>query len=449
MSIKLVNQNGLKRDFSITIPKDSIIAKKTARLADIAKNAKLQGFRPGKIPAPVIEQRFGDEAFSHALDSLIQASINNLYETQKIRPAVQPKVELANPSAAQVTANSDIQDIELKVSLEILPSITLNDFSKISIEKPVAEVVSEKIDDAILKIAKRIRQPQPVKDRAAAMGDVLVIDFDGSVDGKKHEGMKAENHRLELGTKSFIDTFEEQLVGTKINDKKSVKVKFPAHYHAPDLEGKDAVFEVSVKEILEHSPVDLNDDLGKELGFPGIDKLREKISDDMKADYDRMSRLVAKRSLMDQLAEEYIFDIPESLLSSEFSGIWKQVEESKKNNNLPKEDLNKSDEELRKEYTDIANRRIRLGLLLSEVATQNHIGVSQEELRSALMAEVRRYPGQEQTAIDYYTKTQGALERLKAPVLEEKVIDFVLEKVNLNNKAVSLDELIKLVEEEE
>ncbi|MCL2473823.1 MAG: trigger factor [Alphaproteobacteria bacterium] len=447
MSIKLVNQNGLKRDFSVTILKNSIIAKKTARLAEIAKKAKIQGFRPGKIPAPIIEQRFGDEAFSHALDSLIQSSISELYETQKIRPAMQPKVELADANAVQDTA--DIKDIEIKVSLEILPSVTVNDFSKISIEKPVAEVASDKIDDAISKIAKRMRKPEPVKDnRTAVMGDILVIDFDGSVNGEKHEGMKAENHRLELGTKSFIDTFEDQLVGTKAGDKKSVKVKFPDKYHAPDLEGKDAVFEVSVKKILEHAPVELNDALGKELGFPSIDKLREKISDDMKADYNRMSRLVAKRSLMDELAKEYVFDIPECLLNSEFSGIWRQVEESMKNNSLPAEDTGKSEKELRKEYTDIADRRIRLGLLLAEVARQNKIEVTPEELRSVLMNEVRRFPGQEQRVIDYYTKTQGALERLKTPALEEKVIDFILEKVDLKNKTVSFDELVKLTEEE-
>ncbi|MDD4617502.1 MAG: trigger factor, partial [Alphaproteobacteria bacterium] len=280
------------------------------------------------------------------------------------------------------------------------------------------------------------------------MGDVIVIDFDGSVDGEKRPGMKGENHELELGTKSFIDTFEDQLVGAKTGDKKQINVTFPGDYHAQDLAGKKAVFDVEVKELRQHKPVEFTDELAKELGLPGIDKLRERIKDDLDANYKSVSRSAIKRELMDKLAESYSFPVPASLLDIEFKQIWKQVEDAKAKNDLPEEDKKKTDEELRKEYRGIAERRIRLGLLLAQVAQDNKIGVTNQELSNALMAEARRYPGQEKAVFDYYTKTQGAIERIRAPLLEEKVVDFIIGKAKVTDKKMSADELMKTLEEE-
>ena len=260
--------------------------------------------------------------------------------------------------------------------------------------------------------------------------------------------MKGAGHKLELGSKSFIEGFEEQLVGIKAGDKKKINVTFPEQYHAADLAGKKAVFDVEVKELRQPRTVVLNDELAKEMGFPSLDKLRERVSDDIGADYTRISRSVIKRALMDKLADAYTFEVPQSLLAAEFEGIWKQVEEAKTRGDLPEEDKKKTDQDLRDEYHKIAERRIRLGLLLAEVATLNKIDITSNELRNALMAEARRYPGQEKAVFDYYTQTQGAMECIRAPLLEEKVIDYIIGKAQLTEKSLTPDELLKLAEEE-
>jgi trigger factor len=439
--VKVLNEEGLKHEFSIVVPQKAVDEQKELRLAEIGKTAKMQGFRPGKVPMPVIKQHYGKEAYAEALDKAVSAAIEQALSERKLRPALQPKIEWIS--------TDENKDVEFKMDFEALPEVKVQAFDSIALERPVADVEPSKVDEAITRIAKRMRQPEEVKDaRPAQMGDVLMIDFDGSVDGEKRPGMQGTDHSLELGSKSFIDTFEEQLVGVKVGDKKTITVTFPEQYHAADLAGKKAQFDVEVKGLRQHKPVEFTDDLAKELGLPGIDKLRERISDDMKASYQNISRSVMKRELMDKLADAYAFPVPQGLLDAEFSNIWKQVEEAKGKGDLPDEDKKKSDDDLRTEYRGIAERRIRLGLLLAEVAAQNKIAVSSNELRNALMAEARRYPGQEKAVFDYYTQTQGAMERIRAPLLEENVVDFIIGKAKVTDKKMSAEELIKLPEED-
>lgn len=439
--VQVLKQEGLKHEFSVTVPKQVLEEQKRLRLIEIGKTAKLPGFRPGKVPMNVVEQRHGEAARAEALDQAVSNAAEEALSERKLRPAMQPKIELVS--------FAEDKDLEFKMAVEVLPEVKPGDFTKIALERPVAEVEDAKVDETITNFAKRMREPELVTEkRAAKMGDIAVIDFDGSVDGEKRPGMKGENHRLELGSKSFIDNFEEQLVGSKVGDKKTITVTFPEQYHAAELAGKKAQFDVELKELRAAKPVELNDAMAKEMGFPGIDKLRERVKDDIGADYARISRSVMKRQLMDNLAGAYKFEVPSGLLESEFGGIWKQVEEAKTRGDLPEEDKKKSDDELRKEYRDIAERRIRLGLLLAEVATQNKIEVSGNELRNALMAEARKYPGQEKAVFDYYTQTQGAMERIRAPLLEEKVIDFIIGKAKVTEKKMSADDLLKLPEEE-
>lgn len=439
--VKVLKEDGLKHEFSIVVPKQSVEEQRDLRLVEISKTAKMPGFRTGKVPMAVVKKLHGNEAYGEALDAAVTKTVETTLTDRKLRPAMQPKIEWVSAEEGK--------DIEFKLTVESLPEIKIGDFTKIALERPCADVDPTEVDQTIVKIAKRMRAPDPVTNgRAAKMGDVVVIDYDGSVDGEKRPGMKAEKHSLELGTKSFIDTFEEQLVGAKSGDKKTISVMFPENYHAAELSGKKAVFDVEVKEVREYKAIELNDALGKELGFPGIDKLRERISDDIGADYKRIGRSVAKRRLMDLLAEEYSFEVPQGLLDAEFAGIWKQIEEAKAKNDLPDEDKGKSEEDLRKEYRGIAERRIRLGLLLAEVSAGNKIEVSGDELRKALMAEARRFPGQEKAVFDYYTKTQGAIERLRAPLLEEKVVDFILEKATVTDKKTSAKKLLDMPEGE-
>lgn len=438
--VKELSSEGLKREFAVTLPANDIEQRLNTQLEEIRKTAKHAGFRPGKMPLELVRQLYGESARMEALDRAVAEATEKALSERQLRPAVQPKIELV--SFAQD------KDVEFKLAVEVLPEVKAGDFSKIQLERFVADVEDKTVDEAIQRVAKSVRQPEVVAEaRAAKMGDVLVIDFDGSVDGEHLPGMKGEGHRLELGSKSFIDTFEEQLVGMKAGDKKAVKVTFPADYHAPNLSGKAAVFDVVVKELRAHKPLELNDELAKEIGFTSMDELRKRIREDISNNYAQISRAVIKRSLMDKLAETHKFDVPQTMLEAEFTSIWQQIEEAKKRDELPEEDKKKSEDDLRAEYRAIADRRIRLGLLLADVAQKNKVNVEPAELRNALMAEARRFPGQEKAVIDYYTQTQGAMERIRAPLLEDKVVDFIVGQAKVTEKKISAEELMKIPQE--
>jgi trigger factor len=440
--VKEVSKKGLQREFSITVPKDVVENNLIAQLEEIRKTAKHPGFRPGKVPMELLRQLHGKNARGEILDRTVSEAVEKTLKERNLRAAMQPKIELVSIA--------EDKDLEFTLAVEILPDVTPGDFSKIALERLAADVEEKIIDDAITRAAKTIHEPELVAEkRAAKTGDILVIDFDGTVDGKPQPGMKGEGHRLELGSKTFIDTFEDQLTGSKAGDKKTIKVTFPADYHAPELAGKAAEFEVEVKELRAPKPVVMDDALAKELGFPSLAKLRERVKDDILANYKNISRMIIKKDLMDKLAETHDFEVPAGMLEAEFNSIWQQVETSKASGQLPEEDKGKSDEALKKEYRGIAERRIRLGLLLAEVARAQNIAVSPAELRNALTNEARRFPGQEKAVIDYYTQTQGAMERLRAPMLEEKVVDYILTQTKVTEKKIPADELLKKTEEME
>ena len=435
--VQEVRKEGLKREFTITVPKDVVENKLGLRLAEIAKTVKMPGFRPGKVPMSVVQQRFASSTRAEVLDETVSDETEKTLTERKLRPAAQPNIELITFGEGK--------DLEFKLAVEVLPEVIAGDFSKIILERPMAEADQKAVTEAITRAAKQMREPEAITEqRPAKMGDVLVIDFDGTVDGVAQPGMKSEDHRLELGTKSFIDTFEEQLVGAKVGDDKVIKVMFPENYHAANLSGKQAEFKVKVKEIRQHKALEINDETAKELGFPSMDKLQERVKGDIEADYNRITRAIIKRELMDKLADMHSFAIPESMLEREYGAIWAQVESAKQKGELPEEDKKKSDDELKKEYRTIAERRIRLGLLLSDLAEKQKITVAPEEMRQALIAESRRFPGQEKAVFDYYTQTQGAMERLRAPLLEEKVIDYIVTQAKVTDKRMSPEELIKL-----
>lgn len=440
--VKVLKEEGLNHEFSVVVPQKVLEDRKSARLAEICKTAKMQGFRPGKVPLAVVAKLHGAEAYGDALEHVVSEAVEQTMKDRKIRPALQPQIDWV--------ATDEGKDVEFKLKVEALPVVTIKDFGTIELERPTTDVAASKVDDAISKIMKRLNKPETVSEaRAAAMGDVVVIDFEGSVDGNKRDDMKGANHALELGSKSFIDTFEDQLVGLKVSDKKTITVTFPEKYQAEELAGKKAKFDVEIKELRAYKPFELDDAMAKGVGFPSIEKLRERVRDDIAADYARIGRSVVKRALMDKLSESYVFEVPNGLLEAEFDGIWKQVEDAKGKGELPDEDKGKTEDQLRKEYREIAERRIRLGLLLAEVAAQNKIEVSSNELRNALMAEARRFPGQEKAVFDYYTNTRGAIERIRAPLLEEKVVDFIIGKAKVTDKKVSEDDLFSMPEMDE
>ncbi|MDD2325275.1 MAG: trigger factor [Alphaproteobacteria bacterium] len=438
--VKEKTNKGLSRAYTITVPQADYQAALVKRLQEIGKKAKIQGFRPGKAPLELIRQRFGTEAESDVVDRLINESVDKALNDNKLRPAMQPKVD--------ALVYGEDKDMSFDLEVEVLPEVKPMDFGKLAFERQVADVADKTVDEAIERIAKSMRKAEVITEkRAAKIGDTAVIDFDGTVDGVAHPGMKSESHSLELGSKSFIEGFEDQIVGMKVGEKKDIKVTFPAEYHAAHLSGKEAVFAVTLNEIRAHKPVEINDALGKEIGFPSLEKLRDRIKSDISNNYAQISRTVLKRELMDKLAEHHDFELPVSMVENEFNNIWAQLQQDKAQGRMDPDEAKKSEDDLKKEYRDIAVRRVRLGLLLAHVAEANKIEVTPNELRNAMMAEARRYPGQEKAVVEYYTKTRGAVEQLRAPILEEKVVDFIIGKAKVTDKTIDADKLLKLPEE--
>ena len=439
MKITELKSEGLNKSYKVVVDAKDFAKQMDDKLAKIAKSAKIQGFRAGKAPLSMIKKKYGSEAMSETLDEAIRNASNKVLDEKKLRPAMQPSIK--------IVAFGEDKDLEFDMEMEVLPEIKLGDFSKISLDKQVAEVPAEEIEKAVSYLANARKETVVAEGKVAQKGDTVMIDFVGSVDGVEFNGGKGENYPLELGSGSFIPGFEDQLVGAKAGDKVDVKVKFPENYHAKDLAGKDSVFAVTVKEVREPKAVEINDELAKSLGAESLDKLKETLASRIKADYDNASRMKLKRQLLDVLDKEYKFEVPASLVDAEYKAIVNQYEQAKKYNQLDEEEKNKKEEDLLKEYKDIAVRRVKLGLLLSEVGQDAKISIKPEDINAAIMNETRKYPGQEQMVLDYYLKNKQAVEALKAPIFEEKIIDHIISKANLNEKTVSVEELYKFDEE--
>lgn len=434
MQVQELPAQELKRSFKISVETAEIEKNIAERLVEIGKTVKLDGFRPGKVPMPVLIKRYGEAVRGEVIEKTVSDAAEQAIADRKLRPAMRPQIDLDEQKAGE--------PLSFTVAFEVLPEVQPMDFKQVKLEKLKAPVAESEVDAMIERMAKQTRGAQPItEDRAAQHGDTLLIDFAGSTEGKAHPGMQGEDHRLELGSKSFIDTFEDQLVGVKKGDERLVKVTFPAAYHAAELAGKPAEFKVNVKDILAHQPIALDDALAGEIGFETIAELRAKVQDRMQADYDQVTREVMKRQLLDQLADAHDFAVPQSMVDAEFQAIWERVQEEKGRGVTLAEDEGKDEATQKEEYRAIAERRVRLGLLLAEVGKQKDIKVEPAELREALIAETRQYPGQEKQVFEYFTKTPGALDRLRAPLLEEKVVDYMIGQATVTEKTVTPEEL--------
>lgn len=441
MNITETSTDGLKRSFRIVISAQDIAAKNAARLEEVRQTVQLPGFRPGKVPLSVVQKRYGGSVLAEVLEALLEDSSRALVSERGLRPALQPKID--------VEKYEDGGDLAFNMTLELLPDIEPGDLAAIELERPVADVPEEKVTESLTRIAETTKTTEPVTDdRAAANGDVVVIDFDGSVDGEKKPGMKGEGYELELGSGSFIPGYEEQLVGAKAGEHRSVVVTFPEQYHAPELAGKEAVFEVDVKEIRASVVPPLDDEFAKKVGLSGLEELTKMVRERMEREYAGVSRLRVKRQLLDKLAETHDFTVPDGMVEIEFQGIWERLQEEIKAGQAG-EDADKSEDELKTEYRAIAERRVRLGLLLSEIGRRNNIEVTQEELNRAVINEARRFPGQERQVFEFFKNTPHAVENLKAPIFEDKVVDFIIELAKVTETKVSVEDLMRDPDEEE
>lgn len=425
---------GLKREYRVVISAADIAEKVDARLEKLRGEARIPGFRPGKVPTSLIKKRFGSAVLGEVLESALQDSSRQALDERGLRPAVQPNVELS--------AYEEGKDLEYAIKLEVLPEIEPVAFEEIELERILVEPAEPEVAQALERLAKQQRKTEPLAEpRPAQSGDVLVIDFKGTVDGEAFPGMEAEDHHLELGSNAFVAGFEQQLVGKSQGEEAEVRITFPEGYANDKLAGKEAVFQVTVKEVLVSIPASLDDELAKSYDATSLEQLKERIVESLRREYAQAARTLVKRKLLDALAERCSFAVPDGLVEMEFEAIWRRVAEDRSAGRLDEEDKDKDEETLRAEYRAIAERRVRLGLLLAEIGRQEGIEVSEEEMRQALFDEVRRYPGQEKEVFEHYQKHPQALVSLRGPVLEEKVVDRILEKAKVSERQLDAEGL--------
>ncbi|WP_308720535.1 trigger factor [Komagataeibacter xylinus] len=442
MQVTETLSDGLKRGFTVTVPAAEIESKRTARLKEVGQSMKLPGFRPGKVPMSILQQRFGESVQGEVLEQAVSEATRTLLDERGLRPAMQPKVDLVSGSEP-----GSKEDLKFTVEFELLPEITIPDLSTLSLVRLKSEVNAETVDKALKEIASRQREFEKVEeDRPAADGDVVSVDFVGKVDGTAFEGGSADDVNVELGGAGFIPGFAEQIVGMKVGEEKVITVTFPADYGAEHLAGKEATFDIKVKELKRPVEAKIDDELAKKLGFEGLEQVRELITQQVTQEYDQLSRLRLKRELLDKLAEKTDFQAPPGMVDAEFSQIWARIEEDRKAGRLDEEDKDKDEDTLRADYRKIAERRVKLGLLLAEIGRVNNITVTQEEIVHAVRAEAARYPGQEQAVFEYFSKNPQAVDGLRGPIFENKVIDYIVELAKVEDKVVTPEELAEMPE---
>lgn len=440
MDIKEVSAEGLAREVQITVAAADLASKLETKIDSIKDQVQIKGFRPGKVPIAHIRKTFGEQLMGEIIQETVNETSQNMLTEREERPAMQPEIKLAGEVDAVIGGSADLV---YDITYEVIPAITLTDFSKLKLEKPVAEINDERVDEALARLAEGRKNFEPrAKTAKAKDGDRVKIDFIGRIDGEAFDGGAGEGFDLELGSGQFIPGFEEQLVGTKAGDKKDVEVNFPEEYGASELAGKAAVFECTVHEVSEPKDAEINEEFATSLGLESLEKLKEAIREQIAGDYDQMSRGHLKKDLLDQLSEAHNFDLPPSMVDLEFNQIWHQFEHELQNQDKKIEDLDESEDELRAEYRGIAERRVRTGLVLAEVGNNNEIQVTQEELNQGLMQRVQQFPGQEQQVFEYFQQNPEAMAQLRAPIFEEKVVDFIVELASVSEKTVSLEELM-------
>lgn len=471
MEITETSAEGLKHELSVVIAAADIERRIEDRLNEIAREIRLPGFRPGKVPLGVIRKRYGPSVMGEVLERAVGDSSAEAMRERNLRPALQPKVE--------IVSFNEGTDLHYKMAVEVLPEIQPMDFAELKLERLKAVASDEEIDRALERIARQQRKSEKVE-RAAAKGDQVVIDFIGTIDGVAFPGGAANDHVLELGSGSFIPGFEDQLVGAAAGEQRTVTVDFPADYGAADLAGKAAQFAVTVKEVRAVAPQPIDQTLAEAVGMESLEELRKAVRERIEREYAGIARQQVKRKLLDRLAERHHFPVPEGMVELEFDTIWKQFEAERRRAQgetapqTPPEDATaetataetaaptgeaaavgadkaetEADEAAKKEYRGIAERRVRLGLLLSEIGRVNSLTVTQDEINRALGEQARRFPGEERQVVDYYRNNPAAMDSLRAPIYEDKVIDFILELADVTERSVPPTELMAAAEAED
>jgi len=441
--------DGLKREIEIIVRADALETKLRDQLEEMKGKVQLKGFRPGKVPFDHLRRLYGKSLMSDIIQKEVTESSDAALKDRDERPAFQPMIKMTEDEKEIERILDGKMDLAYTMAYEILPDFEMADLARLKVEKPVAEIPAEETDKGIDNIVENSISYKPT-DRGAQLKDRLTLDFVGKLDGEEFKGGSAKDAFLVLGNKSFIEGFEDGLIGAKAKETLTVEGNFPKDYHARELAGKTALFEVTVKEVGQPEKPEVDDDFAKTVGFESLEKLREAVEGGIRQEQDGLSRDKLKRSIMDALDAAHEFELPPSLVESEFKGIWEQfthqMADQKKNFGEDGED---SEEDARAKYQKIAERRVRLGLILSHLAEKNDISVSNDEISQALSERIRQFPGQEKQVVEFYQKNPAAVAEVRAPLLEDKVVDFLAELMDVTEKTVSREELMTPDEDDE
>lgn len=440
MQVKQLKQDGLNYEFEVTEESAKIAKRVDKRLKEASKTIKIAGFRPGKVPMSLMKKRYSQSVMGEVLDLAVSETSVQAMKDKELTPALQPKIE--------IKTFEEGKDLVYTMAIEVLPKIKLKDYKGFKLTKLIAKTDDTDIDEALEKLASMRKTTKRIEEkRVSKSGDTLLIDFDGRTkdDDVHHEGMAANDYHLELGSNSFIPGFEDQLTGKKEGDKVAVEVSFPEEYGAAELAGRDAIFDVTIHELHENEPAEINEEFAKSLGMEDIAALRKAVEEQANKELNSHSRLKLKKELLDALDNSYDFDIPSGMKDLELDNIMHQIKLDNSRQGIEEEPDDAEKEELKA----IAERRVRLGLILAEIGNQNTITVADTELQRAVITEAQKYPGQEKEVFDYFAKNRDALESLRAPLYEEKVVDFILELADVSEKEVSREELTAEIEDDE
>jgi trigger factor len=439
MEVTETVKEDLHREFKIVVVKQDLDDKLTGKLNEMQPRIHLKGFRPGKAPVSYLKRAYGKSLMGEIVNNVVNESSEQALKDRELKPATAPRIDFANEIERVVEGKADL---EFTMKVDLMPDFDVASLSDLKAERLVAEVSDEDVESAL----KRIADQQKVyldkgEGSVAEMGDALTIDFEGKIDGTPFEGGKGDNFDLTLGSGAFIPGFEDQLVGARAGDQRTVKVTFPENYGRASLAGKDAEFDVTVKNIKAASDVVIDDALAQSVGMNDLPALRDALRNQLKTDFGRASRTHLKRRILDALDEAHHFSLPSGMVEAEFGAIWKQVEAEIARDGKTAEEADKTDDELRAEYRAIAERRVRLGLVLAKIGEQNGLSVSQEELNRAVAAQARKYPGQEQKVYDFITNNPQALAEIRVPLFEDKVVDFIAELIKISDRSVDRETL--------
>jgi len=418
MQVKELKVDGLKHEFEITIPNEALKEQFNTKLQEVGKDAKIPGFRPGKAPLNVLEQRYGNSIRGEVLESAIQKSSSDALKEKELKAALRPDIKIGDYEEGK--------DLQYTMSVEVLPKIEDIDLSKFQFDKSVVAVEEKEIEEALTRLANENKNFESIEKGKAEDGDLLIIDFDGSTKDGPIDGGKGEDQQLTIGSGQFIPGFEEQLIGAKIGDETTINVSFPDEYHVDKLKGAPAEFKIKVKDIKRGSVPEINDEFAKNLRMENLAGLKDAIKEQIQSELDRVSFLISKRQVLDTFSDKIKMDVPKGLVDLEFDSIWKEYQEEQKQ--LSDEEKDKESEEKTKEkYQNIAERRVRLGLLLAEIGNAQKVEITKKELDQAIMREAFQYRGQEREAMEFIQSNDEAKARIRAPLFEDKVINKILE----------------------